>query len=700
MKSPFRRRPEVLALVVALTSTIIVLTFFLSDAYQSRSRELEIGKRRTELFSIMLAEHTARTLEAVDILLREMASDLTHNQDWRDWEPNRGWEYVTSHHSRALPQLRDLAIFDDKGDQRFVSTYFPTPRLNISDRPYYLALKAGENNVGFGPFAGRISGQYTYALARRVGDAAGEFTGFTFASIEPGYLQEFCWPNRLADDFETVVINDNGEIIASCRPADLSTKSGVIGKHASDTLYGGQLRDILPATGFVHANGLLVALAPIPGFANLRVLTVLPEASLLIKWREHLIKLGILAALVSGLLVFGSLLVRRQIREMSAITEELANSHENLELRIEDATAEISAQKEAAEQANKAKSRFLAAASHDLRQPLHALALFVADLQRKIRASPSPDLPVLAEQIATSTSTLGELLNSLLDISRLDVDGIKPEIRRFPINPLFDRLSHSLHRAAVDRNISLNFRPCKRWTETDPGMLERMLSNLIANAIRYTQPGGRILVAARQRGPNLLLEVRDNGPGIAAEHQSAIFAEFYQVGNAAREQDKGLGLGLSIVDRLARSLKINISLRSEINQGTCFGLTIPNISPLALPRRQATADSTQRIHFIGDSGELHAAMELAFGWEFLCSQDNSLKDNGIPLPATTLIITEAPLAAAVRERYPENTQIIALTSSPDEALPPGVQGFLVPVRPARLRALISQLQKTLEKSIP
>ncbi|MDD2741769.1 MAG: ATP-binding protein [Rhodocyclaceae bacterium] len=700
MKTPFRRRPEGVALIVALTSTVVVLIFFLSDAYQSRVRELETGQRRTELFSVMLAEHTARTLEAVDILLREMASDLTNNHDWRQWEPNRGWEYVTRHHSRALPQLRDLAIFDDAGEQRFISTYFPTPRLNVSDRPYFLALKSGQTNIGFGPFAGRISGRYSYALARRIDDATGQFSGFTYATIEPSYLQEFCWPNRLSDDFETVVINDNGEIVASCRPADLSAKSAVIGKPATEALYEGQLKDNLPLTGFVRANGLLAALAPIPGFSNLRVLTVLPENSLLIKWREHLIQLGILATLVSGMLVFGSLVVRRQIREMGAITEELASSHENLELRVERATTVISAQKEAAEQSSKAKSRFLAAASHDLRQPLHALSLFAADLQRKARANHTQDLPILAEQIATSTSTLGELLNSLLDISRLDVEGIKPEIRRVPLNPIFEHLSHSFHRAAVDRNISLNFRPTTRWTESDPGLLERMLSNLIANAIRYTQPGGRILVAARQRGSKLRLEVRDNGPGIAAEHQSSIFAEFYQVGNQAREQDKGLGLGLSIVDRLARSLKIDVNLYSVPNKGTCFYLTIPNISPVNLPRRQSSTDNSLRIHFIGNSSDLRTAKDLAFNWAFLCSHESPLKGNAVTLPSSTLIITEAPLVAMVQQRHPKNTQIIALTHSPNEKLPDGIQPLLLPLRPAKLRALISQLQKTSAKSIP
>ena len=160
MNTIVRRKPEALALIVALVGTITVLTVFLSDALLSRERELDLGERRIQHFSIMLAEHTARTFEAVDILLREMAADLSNNhQEWADWEPNRGWEYVAQRHSRSLPQLRDLAAFDREGNQRYISTYFPTPRPNVADHDYFTALAAGRDATTFGPYVGRISGR-------------------------------------------------------------------------------------------------------------------------------------------------------------------------------------------------------------------------------------------------------------------------------------------------------------------------------------------------------------------------------------------------------------------------------------------------------------------------------------------------------------------------------------------------------------
>jgi signal transduction histidine kinase len=701
MRLWLRRKPEALALIVALLSTVLVLTLFLSDAYLSRSHEIEVGKRRTELFSIMLAEHTARALEALDILLREMATDLGNNHDWRTWDPNRGWEYVTRHHSRALPQLRDLAIFDQRGEQRFISTYFPTPPLNLSAQPYFGELIRSRQGVSVGTISADISGQqYSYALARRIENTKHQFTGFTYATLETAYLQEFCWPNRLADDFETVVINSRNEIIASCRPLEFSANSGIIGKPATATLYAGRLLDPLPEQGFHRANGLLVSLARVPGFADLRVLTVLPEETLLGEWRKRLVELGILSTLVTSLLLAGGLVVRHQVRDLGEATSLLKDSHETLAARVAQATAELSAQKDAAELANTAKSRFLAAASHDLRQPLHALSLFVADLQRKTRSGANTDLPLLAEQITASTSVLGELLNSLLDISRLDIAGISPQLQHFELNLLFKQLHQFFQRTAVDRNIGLHFRPTEFWADSDPVVLERILANLISNALRYTQPGGNVLVAARKRGDFIRIDVRDNGPGIAVEHQSAIFTEFYQVGNQAREQKKGLGLGLSIVDRLARSLKAGIDLRSEPGGGSCFSVTVPLITAENRMIVKTTTPFEPRIHFVGHSGAIASAIELTIKWNLSFSHDPAPDEVIGALPHAGIIICACASLDKLRQIQPAGTRTIVLDCPPEETLAPGENALQSPLRPAKLRALIAQLQKAMEKSTP
>ena len=694
-----KRKPETLALFVALIGTLTVLGVFLADLLLARHRDLEAGERRIQHFGIMMSEHTARSFEAVDVLLREMSTDLTRNRNqWERWSSSQGWEYVAQRHSRAMPQLRDLIIFDRVGNQRFISSYFPTPRINVHDRPYFRALSEGAESTTWGPYVGRNSGRYTYALARRINDEAGSLNGVVFAAIEPDYLQDFCWSNRLSDDFEAVLINAEGRIIASCRPADLSAQSPVIGGVASEVLFGGKLRGILPESGLANGNDLLISVSPVPGFSDLRILTAIPEKTLLANWRSRLIELSTLAALVTTVLLVGGLLVRRQVREMAELTAELASGHEQLETRVSAATLELAGQKDLAERSNRAKSRFLAAASHDLRQPLHALSLFVADLQRQVRDGHTEDLPRLAEQIATSTAMLGELLDSLLDISRLDVVGIKPDIRAFPLLPLFTRLADASRREALDRKLTLRFRPTSLWVDSDPLMVERILTNLISNALRYTPGGGRVLVAARRRNGGVRIEIRDSGMGIAQEHQAAIFAEFYQIGNTAREHNKGLGLGLSIVDRLARALKIEVSLNSRIGEGTTFSLQLSSALPHTDSGRTALPVASGRLHCIGGSEALQECIRLAEHWDYAVTHDDGAGNE--MLPSQSVVLCDPEFADAVARELGAGKPLIVLSDGEQQQLPAEAHRLLLPVRPARLRALLAQLQKTLSKSTP
>ncbi len=696
-----RRHPDLLALIVALAGALAVITFLLGDLLLSRERELELGTERIEHFGVMFGEHTARTYEAVDILLREIATDLSSNHyDWPTWEASRGWTYITERHTRSLPQLRDLVIFSRDGEQRFISTYFPPPRINVRDRPYFIALEQGTSVTSFGPFIGRNSGRYTYALGRRIDDAGRNFAGIVIAAIEPAYFSGHCWSNRLAEDFESVIINTRGQVVASCRPADLSKKSPILGALAVDVLFGGRLRDWLPASGAARGNGLIASVSPVPEFTDLRVLTVLPESSALASWRSHLTQVGILALIVILILLAGGLLVRRQVRDMHALTEELAASRDQLEERVQAATAELSLQKDQAEHSSRAKSRFLAAASHDLRQPLHALTLFAADLQRQVQAGNSSELPRLSRQIATSTDMLRELFDSLLDISRLDVAGIRTEIHAFALDPMLEQLASSFRSVAVNRQQGLFFRPTGVWVESDPALLERILSNLIANALRYTAPGGRILVAVRRRGANALIEVRDNGCGIASEHHDAIFGEFYQVGNRARQAQQGLGLGLSIVARLARALGIAVSVRSALGRGSTFSLLIKSAPPPAAATFSEPAQSGVIIHFAGDSSDLRACMEMARNWHYALSHDPTGSGRAPASHRPLIIVTLASLAAQVRAVDPTGAPIIALDDGRDAPLPHDSHRLSLPVRPAKFRALLGQRQKAAPRSMP
>lgn len=691
------RKPESLALLIAVAGTLIIAAVLLIDLAIARHRDLEDGKRRLKHFDLMMAEHTARTFEAVDVLLREMSTDLGRNRrNWHDWTPVRGWEYVAQRHSRSMLQLRDLIVFDQRGDQRFISTVYPAPAINVADRPYFKAIASGVDQATFGPYIGRNTGSYTYGIARRIFGDDNSFAGIAYGTIEPAYLQDFCWPNRLSEDFDAVLANLNGEIIASCRPADLSRQSPILGARLEDVFFSGRLRGVVPDAGLTQANGLLISATPVPGFSDLRIVSAIPENTLLSQWQTRLLETVLVGGLLITLVAGGAMLIRRQVSTMAEITAQLETSRAQLAQRVEEATRELAGQRDAAERANAAKSRFLAAASHDLRQPLHALSLFVADLQRQIRSENRSNLPRLAEQISTSTELLGELLDSLLDISRLDVAGIKPEIRSFPLAPLFDRLAAAFRPALSERQLRLRIRAGNYWVRSDPVMLERMIGNLLANAIRYTPNGGRILIGVRRRQERIAIEIRDSGIGIAEENQKAIFGEFFQVGNSAREQNKGLGLGLSIVDRLARALEIPLELTSQLGEGSTFRLLMQPAAPEIAPKKPAR-NSTE-ILCIGESDELNDSRILLERWGY--DVMHLPRPDAAPWPREPIILADQLHAEAIARTLRPEIPLVVLIINPGTPLPSTVHTLPLPVRPAKLRALVGQLQKTLSKSIP
>ncbi|MFM1908363.1 MAG: hypothetical protein RLZZ591_2040 [Pseudomonadota bacterium] len=233
--------------------------------------------------------------------------------------------------------------------------------------------------------------------------------------------------------------------------------------------------------------------------------------------------------------------------------------------------------KEQAEAAHLAKSRFLAAASHDLRQPAHALGMFVA------RLSQMPSNPAtrdLVQGVDASVRALQDMLDAFFDYSRLDAKTMQVAQSDFPINSVFDQLRQSFAETAANKGLRLRVRPSKFWVRSDPVLLHRVLLNLLGNALQHTDTG-TILLACRPTGhPNeLRIEVRDSGIGIAPHHHDKVFEEFFQVANQERDRAKGLGLGLSIVDRSCRLLNHPLALRSDLGCGTCFTITLPQAEP-------------------------------------------------------------------------------------------------------------------------
>ena len=291
------------------------------------------------------------------------------------------------------------------------------------------------------------------------------------------------------------------------------------------------------------------------------------------------------------------------------------------ELQAQTRTAEDA--QAAAETANRAKSQFLAAASHDLRQPLHAMGLFAAALAARAR---EPELKPLVASIHASVDALESLFAQLLDLSRLDAGGLTPERAVTPLQPLFARLAADFAPQAAANGLSLSLVPTTLAVDSDPVLLERILRNLVANALRYTRAGG-VVVGARRRGVAVRIDVVDTGIGIATELHERIFDEFVQAGAAPKSHagGRGMGLGLAIVRRLAALLHHAIELSSVPERGSRFSVTAPRAlcgivlaemkarrQRAPVPAVPAPAFAGRRVAVIDDDPAVVAAMRALF----------------------------------------------------------------------------------------
>jgi two-component system, sensor histidine kinase len=383
------------------------------------------------------------------------------------------------------------------------------------------------------------------------------------------------------------------------------------------------------------------------------------------------------------------------------------------ELRNQTQVAEQA--REAAEEANVAKSRFLAAAGHDLRQPLHALGFFVDALQEH---SLPADGRAVVGNIRRSIDAMEDMFNSLLDVSRLDAGIVRPRIATIPLAPLMERVRVEYEPAACQKDLSFSVVRNSLFVRSDPVLLERIMRNLVGNAVRYTDRG-RIILGARRSSDTVRLEVWDSGRGIPKNKHREIFQEFRQLDNPQRDRQKGLGLGLAIVERLARLLNHSLELRSQLGKGSMFAVSMPRGRREEFIPGEADGQivvdrdvANSLILLVDDEPDVRDSM-LALLKKWRCevvaaeSCSEMLEKLVSVQRMPDLIVSDYRLqgkengidvVARLREEF--NAQVPALLITGDtgmeqlrEAEESGLHVLHKPLNPSRLRALIANLRR-------
>ncbi|MBN9473097.1 MAG: hypothetical protein ABS43_07560 [Bordetella sp. SCN 67-23] len=395
--------------------------------------------------------------------------------------------------------------------------------------------------------------------------------------------------------------------------------------------------------------------------------------------------------------------------DVDHMAQRLQDAYSSQEERIQAATREALARLSQAEQATRSRTRFLATASHDLRQPVHAMGLFIDGLLPTASAAQLPAMQRLQE----GTQVMSALLDALLDISRLDANVLSPSYAPVRVRDLFEQLDAMHGAVAREAGVDLVWRDRGRAVMTDASLVMRVLDNLVRNAVRHGE-GGRVLVAARRDGAGTRIEVRDNGIGVAPIQQSRIFEEFYQVANPQRDRRNGFGLGLSICARIARLLRTDICVRSALRRGSTFSLLLPTtdappVAPLAAAPEATGTTSLDLDCLLIDDDEaiLEGTAHLLRQWNCRVDQartaDDALRKLRDASRRYDVILCDLQLGDSddglalllqARELRPRATAImISGTTTPDilqRIRETSVTLLTKPVAPAKLRALLGR----------
>lgn len=400
-----------------------------------------------------------------------------------------------------------------------------------------------------------------------------------------------------------------------------------------------------------------------------------------------------------------------ELRELQSIVNQMSDSlmsfQQQMELKVQAVTAELAQKQKEAEQANLAKSKFLAAASHDLRQPMHAISLYVESLKFQMRGRKANDI---LEKIERSISGMVELFNAILDVTKLEAGAVQPQLAPIAIRRFFLDMAEGFSSEADSKGLSLRVHAPDVLIESDVLLLERIFRNLLSNALRHTATGG-ILLSARHYKGQLRLQVWDTGSGIAPHDQLLVFEEFYQAESSETENRHGLGLGLSIVHRLVRLLGYPLQLQSIPGRGTVFSLDVPLMA--GTPVRSETPDMESNAPLSGlvvivddEPAVLDSLGVLLQQWDLQVQVLNTLDQvkRQITAPPDVMLVdfqlrngeSGLMVAGEIHQRWGSRIPLVLITGDTraSTAHKLNALGFPVmykPIQPARLRSMLSAI---------
>jgi signal transduction histidine kinase len=531
--------------------------------FHLRGMALNEAAATTEGVARLLDDQLTRSLTNTDAMVTRMAGVIQDYVGGRISRAEVGRELDSL--ERGLVQPGAMLVLDGTGDVVF-ATRPPRggePVVNYAHRDYFAAHREGAERV-IGPMVmGLYSRVPVFTVSRRVSRPDGSFGGVVVVGVSAHFFTDY---------YSSLGLGPNGYIGAN-------TDGMVMLRQPYPEKYVGRLTPNNPvfAAAAVNPVGVLRIHSPVDGvervvsYRRLSSYNVMVSAGMAVEdvlapWRQTaMVGTGVMLAVLVGLGGLALTTFRALGREERAMA--------SLEETVRARTAEAEERAREARQANESKTRFLAAASHDLRQPLQAAGMFAEVLAGQVEDDPGK-LKVV-DRLRQSIEATNSLLATLLDVSALEAGKTRPNLSTFRLMPLLAGLVDQIEPEASRKGLAIGAVPTSVQVVSDAILLERLLRNLLVNAVRYTQQG-RVLVGCRRRGGNVVIQVIDTGIGIPADKLDAVFEDFVRLDTPAeRGGSRGLGLGLGVVRRMALLLGHGLGLRSEAGKGSCFEVVVP-----------------------------------------------------------------------------------------------------------------------------